>query len=134
MYALIRCHTLQHLIWVFTICSGLSVWILWINMVINMVTRQCDQWIMKTPSWCHLKQYRWVVRWYDGVVYLTSPGRPTDMLILAYSWARPAGKGRGNIFISSVSNFTTVPLSSLFLSSISFFPFSGRRHRMTNKG
>ena len=32
----------------------------------------------------------------EGVVYLTSPGRPT---ILAYSWARPAilvaGKGRG---------------------------------------
>ena len=61
-------------------------------------------------------------------------------LILAYSWARPAilvaGKGKGgDVFISSV------PLSSLSLSfisstisSISFLPFFGRRHKMTHKG
>ena len=66
-------------------------------------------------------------------------------LILAYSWARPAilvaGKGRGDVFISSVSSLIPVPLSSLSLSFISctissifFLPFSGRRHKMTHKG
>ena len=58
----------------------------------------------------------------EGVMYLTSPGRPTD--ILAYSWARPAdlvaGKGRGGrFFISSVS-FVNFPLYSMSLSFISF--------------
>ena len=57
-------------------------------------------------------------------------------LILAYSWARPsipvAGKGRER---------NVLPLSSLSLSfissaisSISFLPFYGRRHKMTHKG
>ena len=69
--------------------------------------------------------------------------------ILAYSWARPAilvaGKGRGGggggVFISSVSSLSFLFLSSLSLSfilstisSISFLPFSGRRHKMTDKG
>ena len=66
-------------------------------------------------------------------------------LILAYSWARPvilvAGKGRGNVFISSVSPlsflFLFLPcpsLSSLLLSLLSLFSFSGRRNKMTHKG
>ena len=67
-------------------------------------------------------------------------------LILAYSWARTAilvaGKNRGgNVFISSVSSLSFLFLSSLFLSfisstisSISFLPFSGRRHKMTHTG
>ena len=68
-------------------------------------------------------------------------------LILAYSWARPAilvvGKGRGGMFLfllflhfHSCSSFFPVPLSviSSTLSSISFLPFSGRRHKMTLKG
>ena len=64
-------------------------------------------------------------------------------LILAYSWARPAvfvaGKGtcRGGCFyFFCFFNFIHVPLSSLFLSfisstisSISFLPSSGRRHK-----
>ena len=90
-----------------------------------------------------------VVGWCEGAVYLTSPGR---QLILAYSWARPAilvvGKGRGGMFLfllflhfHSCSSFFPVPLFhllySLFsptLSSISFLPFFGRRHKMTLKG
>ena len=68
-------------------------------------------------------------------------------LILAYSWARPAilvvGKGRGGMFLfllflhfHSCSSFFPVPLFHLLysLSSISFLPFSGRRHKMTLKG
>ena len=69
-------------------------------------------------------------------------------LILAYSWARPAilvvGKGRGGMFLfllflhfHSCSSFFPVPLPcpcSSTLSSISFLPFSGRRHKMTLKG
>ena len=90
-----------------------------------------------------------MVGWCEGAVYLTSPGR---QLILAYSWARPAilvvGKGRGGMFLfllflhfHSCSSFFPAPLFhllySLFsptLSSISFLPFSGRRHKMTLKG
>ena len=67
-------------------------------------------------------------------------------LILAYSWARPAilvvGKGRGGMFLFLLFfTFIPVPLSSpslsfisSTLSSISFLPFSGRRHKMTLKG
>ena len=68
-------------------------------------------------------------------------------LILVYSWARPvilvAGKGRGGMFYFFCF-FTSipVPLSSMSLSlfissifsSISFLPFSGRRHKMIHKG
>ena len=51
----------------------------------------------------------------EGVVYLTSPGHPTDIgLQLGKACFVVAGKGRGgNVFISSVS-----PLSFLIL----FFP------------
>ena len=67
-------------------------------------------------------------------------------LILAYSWTRPAilvvGKGRGGMFyFFCFFTFIPVPVSSLSLffisstvSSISFLPFSGRRHKMTHKG
>ena len=69
-------------------------------------------------------------------MYLTS-------LKLAYSWARPAilaaGKGRGgNALISSVSSLSFIFLSTLSLSfissTVSLLPFSGRRHKMTQKG
>ena len=67
-------------------------------------------------------------------------------MILAYSWARfailVASKGKGECFYSfCFSPFISVPLSSLSLSfissnisSISFLPFSGRWHKMSNKG
>ena len=66
-------------------------------------------------------------------------------LILAYSWARPAilvaGKGREVIYFFCFFTFIPVPLSSLSLSfissaisSVSFLPFFGRRHKMTHKG
>ena len=67
-------------------------------------------------------------------------------LILAYSWARlailVAGKGRGECFhFICFFTFIPIPLSSLSLSSISstissvsFLPFSGRRHKMIHKG
>ena len=79
----------------------------------------------------------------EGVVYLS---HRSVQLILAYRWARPAilieGKGRGECF-HFFYFFTSihVPLSSLPLSfvsstisSISLFPLSVRRHKMTNKG
>ena len=62
-------------------------------------------------------------------------------LILAYSWARPAilvaGKGKGEMFLFLLFLHShSVPLSSLFvffisatISSISFLPFSWRRHK-----
>ena len=64
-------------------------------------------------------------------------------LILAYSWARPAilvaGKGRGGLFLFLLfldfhwcSSF--FPVFHLFYYSISFLPFSGRRHKMIHKG
>ena len=70
-------------------------------------------------------------------------------LILTYSWARPAilvaGKGRGGMFLCFLLlfffAFIPVNLSSLSLSfisstisSVSFLPFSGRRHKMTHNG
>ena len=67
-------------------------------------------------------------------------------LILAYNWARPVtlvtGKGRGGMFyFFCFFTFILVRLSYLSLSfisstisSISFLPFSGRRHKMTHKG
>ena len=76
-------------------------------------------------------------------------------LILAYSWARPAiivagkgtgargvcvcgGGGGGGMFLFLLFlHFHSCSLSSLslsFISSISFLPFSGRRHKMTHKG
>ena len=76
---------------------------------------------------------RGVVGWCDGVMYLTSPGRPTD---IGYSWARPAiliaGKGRrGNVFITSVASlsflffFLPCPsLSSILLSLLSLISLS----------
>ena len=85
--------------------------------------------------------------WLGGAKVLCISRHRGVQLILAYSWARPAilvaGKGRGGMFfILSVSSLSLpVPLSSLSLSfisstisSISFLPFSGRRHKMTHKG
>ena len=76
-------------------------------------------------------------------------------LILAYSWARPAilvasksrgelggvgGGGGGGGYFFCFFTFIPVPLSFLSLSfifstvsSISFLPFSGRRHKMTTR-
>ena len=74
-----------------------------------------------------------VVRWCKGVMYLTSLG---IQLILAYSWARAilvAGKCRGGMFPVPLSSLSLSFISST-LSSISFLPFSGRRHKMTLKG
>ena len=69
-------------------------------------------------------------------------------LRLAYSWARSAilvaGKGRGGgggglflflLFLHFYSCSSFFPLSLSFISStISFLPFSGRRHKITHKG
>ena len=83
-----------------------------------------------------------MVGWCRGVVYLMSPGRPTD---IGLSWTRPAipveVKVEGEWFyFFCFFTFIPVPLSSLSLSfisstisSISFLPFSGRRHKMTHK-
>ena len=71
-----------------------------------------------------------------GVVYLTSPGRPTDIgLQLGKACYIVAGEGRERMFLFLLFlHFIPVPLSPLPLSfistmcSISFLPFSGRLH------
>ena len=67
-------------------------------------------------------------------------------MIFAYTWARPTtlveDKGRRGMFLFLLFvHFFPAPLTSLSLcfisstiSSISFLPFSGRRHKMTHKG
>ena len=83
--------------------------------------------------------------WSGGAKVLCILHHRGVQLILAYSWARPAilvvGKVRGGMFLFCFFTFIPVPLSSLSLSfisstlsSISFLPFSGRRHKMTLKG
>ena len=59
-----------------------------------------------------------VVGWYEGVVYLTSQGCPTD---IGLSWERPAilvvGKGSGGmLYFFCFFTFIPVPLSYLSLS------------------
>ena len=80
----------------------------------------------------------------EGVVHLTSPGRPTDIgfqLGKACYSCRVRVEGGGMFFTSSVSSlsllFLFLPCPSLLtptISAISFLPFSGRRHKMTHKG
>ena len=80
--------------------------------------------------------------WSGGAKVSCTSGHRGVQLILAYSWARPvilvAGKGRRGMFLfllflhfHSCSSF--FPVLS-FISSISFLPVSGRRHKMTHKG
>ena len=75
-----------------------------------------------------------VVGWCEGVVYLKLPGHPTDIglqLGKACYLFCVAGKGRGNVFISSVSSlsfqvlFLPCPsLSSVLLFVLSLFSLS----------
>ena len=78
-----------------------------------------------------------VVGWCEGVVYLTSPGRSTDISLQLGK----AGKVSMCFYFFCFFTFIPVPLSSLSLSfisstnsSISFLPFCGRRHKMTHTG
>ena len=126
---LIKRRVLWRLIWVCTVCQ-LPFW------------NSRLKWVKTLQTHLYVRM-EGVVGWCEGVLYLTSPGRPT---VLAYSWARPAilvaGKGRGGCFyFFCFFTFISVPLSSLSLSFISstissifFLPFSGRRHKMTHKG
>ena len=69
-----------------------------------------------------------------GAVYLTSPGRPTDIGLRVRPAILVAGKGRGGeLAFFCFFTFIPVPLSSLSffvisstLTSVSFLPFSGR--------
>ena len=84
--------------------------------------------------------------WSGGAKVLCILHHRGVQLILAYNWARPAilvvGNGRGGMFLFLLFlHFLSCSLSSLSLSfisstlfSISFLPFSGRRHKMTLKG
>ena len=80
--------------------------------------------------------------WGRGVVYLASPGRPTDFGLQLGKACCPCSKGRGAMFyFFYFFTFIRFPLSLLSLSfissavsSISLLPFSGRRHKMTHKG
>ena len=79
-----------------------------------------------------------VVRWCEGVVYLTSLGL---QLKLAYSWARPAilvaGKSSGGMFLFLVSSlsflFLFLPCPSLS-SHLSLPPFLWERTQNDPQG
>ena len=72
---------------------------------------------------------QWVVGCGECVVYLTSPGRPTD---IAYNWTKlVAGKDRGEMFLFllflhfHLFSFLSCPsLSSPLLSLLSLFSLS----------
>ena len=77
-------------------------------------------------------------------MYLTSPGRPTDIGLqldkACYPCSRLEGEGGGGYFFCFFT-FIPVTISPLFLSfisstnsSISLLLFSGQRHKMTHKG
>ena len=85
-----------------------------------------------------------VVGWCEGVMYLMSPGRPADTGLQLGKACYPCSGvrvGRWCFYFFCFFTFIPVPLSSLSLSfissaisSVSFLPFSGRRHKMTHKG
>ena len=84
--------------------------------------------------------YTGVVGWCEGLVYLTSTGRQTD---IGYSWARPQVRIElgGCFYFFCFFTFSHSLLSTQFVSFISstidlfsFLPFSGRRYKMTHKG
>ena len=74
-------------------------------------------------------------------MYLTSPGRPTDIGLQLGKAVLAAGKDRGGCsYFFCFVTFFHFPLSPLFLSFIfstisftSFLPFSGRQNKMTCK-
>ena len=84
--------------------------------------------------------------WSDVVKLSCILGHWGVQLILAYSWARPAilvaSKGRGGMFLFLLflhfhsCSPSSLSLSFIFctISSASFLPFSGRRHKMIHKG
>ena len=84
--------------------------------------------------------------WSGGEKVSCTSGYQGVQLILAYSWARPAilvaGKGRRRMFLfllflhfhSCSSFFPVLSFIPSTISSISFLPVSGRRHKMTHKG
>ena len=152
--------TMRCLIWVYSVCSGMSVQIL---RVVTVPLRRCLEFLgdsedfsmlkrRKTPNYHVANLYLWWLAglsdcWPGYLSWLDHPRHPTDIDWLAYSWSTSAileaGKGRGNVFISSFSSFIHFPLSSLSLSFISStifsispvrLPFSGRQHKMTYKG
>ena len=77
-----------------------------------------------------------MVGWFEGILYLTSPGRPSDIGFqlgkACFPWSR---KGKwGNVFIPSITSLSFLfSFISSTISSISFLPFSGSRHKMTYK-
>ena len=113
-------------------------------------TTAINMWICNlTPEVRNIYKIMWkrgkIGGWSGGAkVSCTSRHRGVQ-LILAYSWARPAilvaGKGRRGMFLidlflhfhSCSSFFPVLSFISSTISSISFLPFSGRRHKMTHK-
>ena len=101
------------------------------SLIRSLVKKHCNTWIVG------------VVRWCEGVVYLMSQGRPTDIGLQLGKACYPCSiRVEGDCFyFFCFFTLIPVPLSSLFLSFISstissiiLLPFSGRRHKMTHKG
>ena len=92
-------------------------------------------WTMLYPKPCYNKPY-----YKEVEVYLMSLGSPTDIGLQLGKACYPCSR-RECFYFFCFFSFIPVPLSSQSrsfisstMSSISFLPFSGRRHKMTHKG
>ena len=103
-------------------------------------------WMENKGSYITLLEGGWGGAWSGGAKVSCILRHQEVQEILAHSWARPAilvaGKCIGVMFLfllflhfhSCSSFFLFLSFISSTVSSISFLPFSGRRHKMTHKG
>ena len=98
--------------------------------VLEACSQEAGQMLGRTLGFSH--PHPGVVGWCEGAVYLTSPGRPTDIgLQLGKAAILVVGKGRGGMFLfllflhfHSCSSFFPVPLFHLLYSLFYLFsPF-----------
>ena len=132
------CHIQDWQLWLSYFWSSSPLFYLkdFVSSVIWMPVGFNDTWLK-----CRTGSDDRVVGWCEGVLYLTSPGRPTDIGLQLGKACYPCSRWGGCFYFFCFFTFIPVPLSSLSLSFISstisfifFLPFSGRQHKMTHKG